>query len=230
MEFTFNKGYLCCGCLRRFIRDQSAFVYKRNCICKDCFAKIEAYPKMYRFEASKYVDYLTPILRYKGLYRDIFLDFKFRSNPAYGHLIGKILAHYIKDCDLFSEYSYIVTVPASKTRMNERGYNQTEIMAGYVSEALNIPIKSALVRVKHSMPQSKARKRYRKSNVKDAFACLCEFNGENIILFDDVYTTGSTMSECTKVLRDAGSGGVCAIAGGHNHSESVDRTIHMFYN
>ena len=102
-------------------------------------------------------------------------------------------------------------------------------MVEYVSEALKIPINRALIREKHSLPQSKVGRKQRKINVRDAFSCSCEFNGENIIIFDDVYTTGSTVSECAKVLRDAGAGSVCAIAGGHNHKEIVDRTIHMFH-
>ena len=229
MEVVFNLGYLCCSCNRRPTKKNTAFTYRDSCICKDCFKKIEAYPKLYRFEASDNVEYMTPILKYKGVYRDMFLDFKFMGKRACGHIIGQILAYYLKDCDLFGEFDYIVPIPVSKKRWNIRGYNQSEIMARYVSEALKIPIKNALVRDKDSAPQSKVGRRKRKENVKDAFSAAGMFNGENVILFDDVYTTGNTATNCAKVLKDRGAGVVCIIAAAHNDIEDMDVTIHLFH-
>ena len=229
MKILFNRGYLCCGCSEQINKEDAVFIYKHSCLCKDCFAKIKAYPKLYRFEAVKPVDFLTPIVYYKDLYRDMFLRFKFQSDMACGHIIGQMLEHYLKGCRLFLDYSYIVPVPVSRKRRNLRGFNQTDILAEYVSKALNIPIRKILERVKHSTPQSLMIKRYRSENVKGAFRAGCQLNGENIIIFDDVYTTGSTAGECAKLLIEAGAGSVCAIAAAHNHTEYVDRTIHLFH-
>lgn len=229
MKFVFNRGYLCCGCKERFSEQSAAFVYKRNCICRTCFERLGAYPKLYRFEACSSVEHMTPIMRYTGLYRDLFLDFKFRENEACGHLLGMTLAYYLNDCELFEEYSCIIPVPTSRKRMNSRGYNQTDILAEYVSDVLNLPIVHALERCKHSVPQSKISKRHRKDNVKNAFSAVAELDGVNAIIFDDVYTTGSTVAACAEALKDAGVGNICVIAAAHNHTESVDLTIRLFH-
>ena len=67
----------------------------------------------------------------------------------------------------------------------------------------------------------------RAKNVKNAFDVTEKLNGENIILFDDVYTTGSTAMECVNVLHNAGAGKVCVVAGAYNAPVYVDRTIYL---
>lgn len=180
------------------------------------------------FEVSDSIEFLVPVFHYKRLYRKIFLDFKFNSQSAYGNILGMAMADTIKNRDAFSDYSYIVPVPVSKERLMERGYNQSEILAEYISGALDIPLYKALKRTKHSAPQSTVKNSMRAANVRGAYEVIEDVAGKNIILFDDICTTGSTVTECAKTLHKAGAGKICVISGAYNQRVWVDRTIHRF--
>lgn len=228
MKITFGKGYLCCGCKRRFGNSDISYIYKETCLCSGCRSKFMSYSDEAYFEVSDIVEFLVPAFHYKRLYRKIFLDFKFNLQQAYGHILGMAMADVLKNHDSFSDYSYIVPVPVSKERFMERGYNQSEILAEYISGALDIPLYNALKRTKHSAPQSTVKNSMRAANVKGAYEVIADVVGKNIILFDDICTTGSTVTECAKALHKAGAGKICVISGAYNQRVWLDRTIHRF--
>ena len=113
-------------------------------------------------------------------------------------------------------------VPVSKTRYNERGYNQSHILATYISKALNIPILNVMERVKHSPPQSTVSHYLRADNVNNAFVVSKRLDKKNVILFDDIYTTGSTAAECTYALHRAGADKVCVLVGAYNVPQNIN--------
>lgn len=228
MKIAFGKGRLCCGCKRRFDNSDISYIYRETCLCNGCHSKFMRYSDEAYFEVSDDVEFLVPMFHYKRIYRKIFLDFKFNSQLAYGHILGMAMADVVKKRDEFSEYSYIVPVPVSKERLMERGYNQSEILADYISSVLDIPIYNALKRTKHSAPQSTVKNSMRAANVKDAYETIENVAGRNIILFDDICTTGSTVTECAKTLHKAGAGKICVISGAYNQRVWIDRTIHRF--
>ena len=228
MKITFNKGYLCCGCKIRHSESEISYQYKETSICKDCYQKFKRYSEEAFFDVSDTVEFLVSVFHYKSMYRQIFLDFKFNSQLAYGHILGMAMADVLKDRDVFTDYQYIVPVPISKERLAERGYNQSQILAGYISNAIGIPINNALIRVKHSAPQSTVHTSMRATNVKGAYKATDEFSGQNIIIFDDICTTGSTVTECARTLKGAGAGKICVISGAYNIPRWIDRTIHRF--
>lgn len=171
------------------------------------------------FQGTEYTQYLLAPFEYEGLYRNIFIDFKFHGKHAAGHLIGMMLEEYFKDMVICGDFDFIVSVPLSKRRLMERGYNQADIMAEYVSRALKIPINNVLERIKHTEAQSQLRGRSRYENVKGVFKTDCDLTGMNILLFDDVFTTGSTVNECAKMLKMAGAENVVAICGAYVYKE-----------
>ena len=228
MKITFNKGYLCCSCKKRYGVSQISYHYKETCICRRCFDKFKFYSKESYFGVSDTIEFLVSTFHYRSIYRQIFLDFKFNGQLAHGHVLGMAMSDALKSRDCFTEYQYIVPVPISKERLSERGYNQSEVFADYISEALDIPINNALIRIKHSAPQSTVQTSMRAENVKGAYVSTDIFNGENIIIFDDICTTGSTVTECAKTLKKAGAGKICVISGAYNIQRWIDRTIHRF--
>ena len=229
MTFSFNREYRCCGCTMLYKESDVKYTYKRSCICNNCYSDFDPYTQGAYYDAAEGVEFLAPLFRYTGVYRKIFLNFKFNSNVASGNLLGKAMYDAIYNRDAFSGYSYIVPVAASKKRYNDRGYNQSELLVEYVSSSVDVPILHALKRIKHSVPQSRLSVNMRFKNVKDVFDCDYPFSGENVILFDDIYTTGVTAYECAKVLHRAGANKVCIIAGAYNAPrEGKDRGIHFF--
>ena len=112
----------------------------------------------------------------------------------------------------------IVPVPLHKKRLNWRGFNQSEILAEKISGFYGLEVKNILVRNKNIKPQADIEDREsRMNNIKDSFACSANINGRpacvgrNIILVDDICTTGATLNECAKVLAANGAGKVRAL-------------------
>lgn len=100
----------------------------------------------------------------------------------------------------------IVPMPLYKTRERMRGYNQSELLAKELFPGQKIV--KALLRIKNTRPQAKLQNESRFINIKGAFEAERKFNGETIILVDDVYTTGATMNEAARILKDAGAGDI----------------------
>jgi len=109
--------------------------------------------------------------------------------------------------------SMIVPVPLHKKRERWRGFNQSLFLAEKLAKNFNIKINATgLVRTRHSRPQAKLSGTERLSNIRDCFTWSAPaLSGQNIIIVDDVVTTGSTLDECARVLKKAGAGEVWAL-------------------
>ncbi len=215
--FLLKRAYLCINCEKRFYEEEAKYIHKRNCICKEC---AESY-KMYREDSTHYagpnMEFYAPAFVYSKEFKKSFLKFKFQGYTSYGHILARLAADQVKQNPYFDDYKCLIPVPISKYRMNQRGFNQSELMVKYIAEAMNKPVYNCLRRIRHSTEQSKfPRLHLRIHNVRDAYNCEYEFKGENVILFDDVYTSGSTMYECAKVLKKQGAGKIAGIACAHS--------------
>ena len=106
------------------------------------------------------------------------------------------------------QWDCIVPVPLHPTKLREREFNQAERLAARLSAATKIPANASLVhRVVATRTQTQLNRTERRANVRRAFALAggARLNGERIILVDDVFTTGTTVSECARVLLRAGA-------------------------
>ncbi len=106
------------------------------------------------------------------------------------------------------EIDFILPVPLHTRKKRERGFNQSELLAEYISEYTNIPYKTdILFRKKDTISQSNLDKNIRKKNIKNAFALNKPqlIKNKKILLIDDVSTTGATVNECSKILLKEGS-------------------------
>jgi len=107
----------------------------------------------------------------------------------------------------FSWSKYIITyVPISKSRQRTRGFNQSELMAKYISDKLDLPFVHLLARTGNHPPQVGLSAEMRKKNVDNAFAFVgATLERANVIIIDDVVTTNATLNECAKVLKANGA-------------------------
>ena len=117
----------------------------------------------------------------------------------------------------FLNFNDITFIPLHKNRENWRGFNQSEILAEKIAVKHNFLHHKILARKKNTRTQKDLKKKSREENIKDAFMLSPDFKSsqiknKNIILIDDVVTTGSTFLEAAKVLRKNGSGAVLCIA------------------
>lgn len=104
----------------------------------------------------------------------------------------------------------IIPVPLSGKRRRWRGFNQAELLARVVAEKYSLEMDNRdLIRIKHKKPQAKLNEVQRLENIKDCFAWQGgNLNNRNIILIDDVVTTGATLNECAGILKANGAGEV----------------------
>ncbi len=105
----------------------------------------------------------------------------------------------------------VVPVPLHHDKMMERGFDQTYLIAREVADALSVPLQAdGLIRARATPPQAELERSQRSANVKNAFAATSpeQIAGKNILLVDDVFTTGSTINEAAKVLKRSGAGRV----------------------
>lgn len=146
-------------------------------------------------------------LVYDDASRDVVLAYKHadqtQSVPSFIPWLRRAGASVLKDAN------YIVPVPLHRWRLLRRRFNQSALIAQYLSKETNIPcILSALSRTRATQTQGHLRPDERKKNVRNAFLVNPEYigrlKGKKIVLIDDVYTTGSTVTECAKALLKAG--------------------------
>ncbi len=139
-----------------------------------------------------------------GMFLFYFLTNKVEANPIIEKLKPQ-RGFRIKDY-------LIVPLPLSKKRFRWRGFNQSEILAKFIQEKLNSKLSLDLIKNKNTMAQAKLDQEERKNNLKNCFEWKGKkLNDEKIIIVDDVYTTGTSLNEAAKVLKENGAKEVWAL-------------------
>ena len=121
-------------------------------------------------------------------------------------LVGEELAALVAQDKDYLEADLIMPVPLHRTRLRERGFNQSLLLSQAISGLINIPVhQKVLKRIKYTKPQSKLNAAERQQNVKDAFRVIepGAVKGKTVIIVDDVLTTGSTIRACAESLVNA---------------------------
>lgn len=147
--------------------------------------------------------------RYEGIVKDVILLYKYRGLEG----LSRYLADYMEQAlgseeDLWLDVDAIVPVPLHPVREKERGFNQSQVLAKRLSEIKKIQLlDKRLVKVKNIPPQTSLQANERARNVRGAFKVKRPETVKDkvILLVDDVYTTGSTLRECSLALREAGA-------------------------
>jgi competence protein ComFC len=206
-------------------------------ICSPCHAKlpfteetlIGMSGEIGRYDNTKNIglnncDYAICLWKYTGMVKDSLIRFKFYNKPSYYRTYAKLLAERIKKLTDAESFDMIISVPLHKMKELARGYNQAYIIAKSLSRELDIPEMSYLLeRTRHTDTQSLLDRNDRQNNVKGAFkvANTEKLMGKTILLVDDILTTGFTMNECGRVLKEAGAVSVVAatMATGRNSYE-----------
>jgi ComF family protein len=142
---------------------------------------------------------------FEGKLRSAIHAFKYEGTPRLAAPFGRMLSDALRrekfSCDL------IVAVPLHPKRRRERGYNQSELLARAIGSAVGVPVDDrGLARTRNTAHQVELSATERKANVQDAFrADEQRVRGRIVLLVDDVFTTGATLGECAKALRQAGA-------------------------
>jgi len=132
--------------------------------------------------------------------------FKYKSKLKLKKLFAAILIRFIKDYSLpIQDYDLFVSIPMHPARLREREFNHSQVLAKELSLEFKIPVNSDnIIRSRHGAPQAALSEEERMKNVKEAFRIKRpqEFANMNILIIDDVFTTGSTVSEIAFLLNE----------------------------
>lgn len=136
--------------------------------------------------------------------------YKYLNDKALGRKFAELLAKFL-DGFLFLEYFSVfelVPVPLNKKRQRFRGFNQSELLAEYLSELAGLRLNCKLLkRIRDTETQTHFNRGQRQQNLKEAFRTEDGqgAKGKDFLLIDDVITTGATLSECAKTLKRSGA-------------------------
>lgn len=148
---------------------------------------------------------------YDELMRRILADFKFRGHREFVHFLADELELRYRTLYEGIGLQALVPVPVHTSKKRFRGYNQSELLCRELSKRIDLPVYEALVRTKKTTPQKELDPSERRQNLMDAMEFRepaefreADYRPENVLLIDDIYTTGATASACAEVLKAAG--------------------------
>jgi phosphoribosyltransferase len=180
-------------------------------ICNKCKIKLEytIYPnrKCFLNRSGIYYDEHMHICKYSGIIKDIIRKYKFKDHAYLYKFFAQIIYKNKKVMEYIQKYDYIIPVPLHKYRYRERGYNQAYLILKELSKLeKNIIIENNIIKkIENIKPQSTLNKAERKNNIKGVYEIISEENvikNKKILIFDDVFTTGSTTNECSRILKE----------------------------
>lgn len=179
-------GPRCFRCSKPLKREEQEY-------CKDC-------------RKTRLFDQGIGIFPYGSVLQESLFKLKYGKRQEYGSFYGQIAAVYSREIIRNWGVEIIIPIPLHRKRMEKRGYNQAELIAGALGKTLCIPVDSRLMKRKvNTRPQKELDYRERKQNMKNAFFLKGENRYRRILLVDDIYTTGSTIEAAAELLKRNGA-------------------------
>lgn len=183
-------------------------------ICEKCDENLKQRIKFSKIKYNnKEFNELVYFCKYEGDLREKILSYKFNNKAYLYKFFSEIIIKNEKEYSFFEKYDIIIPVPIHRKRKLTRGYNQTELIARNIAKKhKELKYMNVLYKQKHTIPQSSLNKKQREENVKNSYQIRdISLANKNVILFDDIYTTGATANECSRLLRQAGAKSVAVL-------------------
>lgn len=209
-----EDAFICIGCKRRKNKKEAAISTEYLGICKRCNDRLSYLPEKTVFPGTKNIDSFISAFSYEGLIKEIIRRYKFSGQVAYKDVFIPLMMKNLTRFPLQEDYDLITAIPLSRKRLYERGYNQAEVLARDIADAIDMECNfNCIFKKRHNKKQSLTKNKWaRQENVRDTYiADYRKIKGKRIILIDDVCTTGSTMDECAKELREKGATSVLGV-------------------
>lgn len=187
----------------------------KNSLCARCKLKLN---KILRCKTEKAEDknfsYLVYLFDYDGIIREKLIGYKFNDMTYLNETFVNFVIKNEKICGFLKKYDIIIPVPIHSKRRKQRGYNQSELMARNIAKNTGLEIVAdALVKVRNNTAQSTLNREDRQNNVRKVYGIknFEKIKNKRVVLVDDIYTTGSTVNECSRVLKNAGASEVAVL-------------------
>ena len=176
-------------------------------LCPDCQPRLPWLEGKAGERRIDFADGCFSPLAYRDAVPQAVQRYKFSRVRALSRPLAALMARCL--ADRLPEGADLITwAPLAKKRMRERGFNQAELLAREVGRLLSVPAGPVLEKTKNTRPQSELEEESaRRANARGAYALLpgAALEGKRVVLVDDVVTSGSTLSECAALLRQAGA-------------------------
>jgi ComF family protein len=187
--------------------------------CADCLKKIpnNSQATLERLRADLQIPALDQIFiayDYEDkLLQNLIIKYKYNFISPLSEPLSLFLINFWEKQNISLAYNYLVIpIPLSKKRLKWRGFNQAELLARNFSDHFKYLLSLELKRIKHQKPQAKLNQKKRQQNLKDAFRWTGKnLNNQKILLLDDVVTSGATIQEAARVLKEAGASQIIAL-------------------
>lgn len=177
-------------------------------LCENCGKELEKY-KLELVEDEKINGIQVEkiyLFKYLGIIRRKIIEYKFNDKPYLYKMFCKTIIENKKTCEFIKSYDIIIPVPIYKKRKKSRGYNQSELISREIAKKLNLQMfNNVLIKISNNEMQSKLNRKQRLKNVKNVYKIINKekITNKDVIIFDDIYTTGSTINECISILKKA---------------------------
>ncbi len=218
LGLLYPEGVKCCLC------GDEIWEGHRHGICNSCISGIEFIRDRYCSRCGKllekgdicrdcrsffhYFDRAYSLCVYEGKVKEWIYAFKYGNRPVIARSFGKMMADRVKQLGIRDVFDCIVPVPLHRKKLRQRGYNQAALLGRVLAVELNKKfLSSTLLRVEDTPPLSGLTRHRRTEVLEKAFEinnCFPE-GIKNVLLIDDIYTTGATVSQCAKILKKYGA-------------------------
>ena len=195
-----GEGYLCAKCGKEL---ENYEICARELLCG-----LQTYNRVEIQDTRNNISKIEKfhVLKYKDLVRKLIIQYKFNDKSYLYKTFCEFIVKNKKSFDFIKSYDIIVPVPIHQKRMKQRGYNQSELIAKDLAKIAQIKCyTNILIKTKNNEPQSTLSGKLRKENTKNVYKLINEekINNKKVLLFDDIYTTGSTALACLHELNKA---------------------------
>lgn len=183
-----DQDFLCDDCLKT-IKFTNDYLYPTS---SQCYLRLHSGLKI-KFGMS------MCLFQKKTAIRDLMHGLKYGHQPKIGVWLGKMCGEKLLQYHFDSHIDLIIPIPLHMQRLKSRGYNQSTMFAKGLSEKLNRPVyEDIVIRIKNTPTQTTQHRNERFENVKDSFEVISpqKVEGKNILLVDDIITTGATLISC----------------------------------
>lgn len=185
----------CKVCGRPFI-SKEALAYSPEHLCFQCREK------RFHFNSARAAGV------YSGILKELIHIYKFQKKRALGKLLSEIMIAHLNNRFERIDFDTIIPVPLHKKRLRVRGFDQSLLLGINIGKQIGVPVLADnLTRYRHTKPQLELKVNERFKNVRDAFRVIGKekIKDKNILLIDDVFTTGATVNECSRILKKEGA-------------------------
>ena len=205
LDYIFPPRCTFCGNLTE---GRTSYQACDSCIKKLPFIKENFYFAIRDLIKLGNIDNILCVFEYSGIVKHSLIKYKFYNKGSYYKTYADMIFERINNTYTKNKFDMVISVPLHRKRKAIRGYNQAYLISKALSMRLNIPEKSNLIKRKYNTkPQSLLSGKERQKNIKNAFDLKdsSKISGKHILIIDDIMTTGSTLNELGKLLKNKGA-------------------------